>query len=674
MKALIEHQSAAFLNSWHRGGFVRGVTISQIKSALQKACRQFTDGADKKLDKQCKFLGLQCVVSAAALIQHLVAHVGRACDAKALHTNIWNRLIVMAINEDTVDINGLFCLHSILVDYEATHDIQAFDPIAFIHATYQAWYCLAKTEKCRVSSWIAPLFSQVDSPSYSHLKSKLLVPCFDNQSLQDAYKSNDFESFLAQLLGYDALCFNVDEKDSKKKKAKMKWIDDLFVSKLGMTAEQAAMVVALMTRKDENDRMRLHVAVMLFYHQSGMLVDQASDYRSLLTHRRTFKQSDLCALLEKTIEDGQLTVGQVQFVYDQHTGCKIQDPNGSIVPFAQAGALVNHRAVTLSQLLALLEQAYIQKSRELTKHKKVNGTLSKTFGSNPPIRKKVKLSASTQPIVQSSSQVYKLLRVIEILGFKPNPAALVVTFQGIPGEHFVKLGGSVQEQRTAASLSHKMSQFGLFQPTGVTADVQVLVDVDFHSKIASFRQTLSSDPSRARELKWIARLVTLNGPLHPTSSGTYPMLLMPRLIGATKLCDLSSTFWTAASADVVADFIKVLIARRLLMITDTNCFNITFLEASGTFFSTDHNMIKNKNDRQRLVFESFTLKTAQPFKAAVINMVTRCSRESALVGSLLDFCDAVVSQDLSPSSQQFLLRLGDFLRKEMYFPVNELLK
>ena len=182
MKTLIANESAAFLDSWHRGGLRNGPSISVLKSAMQKAYRQFTDGADKTLDRHCKLLALQCFVTSAALNQHLITHADRVSEAKALYTNIWNRLIVMAINEDTVDINGLFCLYSIIVDYEASHNIQAFDPVAYVHAVYQAWYCLAKTEKCRVTSWIAPLFSQSDcqqNPSYSAIQSYLFVPSCD---------------------------------------------------------------------------------------------------------------------------------------------------------------------------------------------------------------------------------------------------------------------------------------------------------------------------------------------------------------------------------------------------------------------------------------------------------------------------------------------------------------
>lgn len=691
LKTLIAAVSDALLDSWHRGGFRKGPTISVLKSAMQKAYRQFTNGVDKTLDQDCKFLAVQCFVSAGALIQHLVTHAGRASDAKALYTNIWNRLIVMAINEDTVDINGLFCLHSILMDYEASHDINNFDPVAYVHATYRAWYCLAKTEKCRLTSWIAPLFTQADyeqNPSYCHLQSYLFVPSFDAQVMQDAYAGNDFQIFLAQLLRYDALHFDADATEAQKKKAKGKWIDDLLVGKLGMTAEEAAMVAALMKRKDENDRMRLHLAVMLFYRRNGILADQVGDYRTLLAHPKTFNETSLCNVLEKTIADGRLTVGRVQFVYDQHTGNSIRDQNGTVIPFAEAGAYVNHPAPPLSQLLEPLEQAYIQRSRNVTLAKsnkrKSNTTASvaKKVKTQSPVAQPVAAQpvaaqpVAAQPVAAqpvASSQVYKLERVVEILGFKPNPVALIVTFQGVSGEYFVKLGGSAQEQMTAADLSHKMSRFGLYQPQGVTADIQMQVDSEFHSKVASFVQTLTSDPSRARELKWITRLVTLKGPLHPTSTGSYPMLLMPRIIGATKLCDMPSTFWTTASVDRVAEFVKVLIARRVLMITDTNCFNITFLEASGDFFSTDHNAIKN--DKQMAIFQSFTLKTAQSFKAELINMVSRCSAEPAFVDSLIDFCGAILSsKDLPPSSQPFLLRLHDFLKKEMCFPADELLK
>ena len=110
---LITSNSGKMHDHWHRGGFKGlGPSIAAIKSAIQKACRQLPkDDVDKA--NSCKYLALQCFVAASALIENMLL-LKRVSDAKSLYTNMWNRLIIMSIDEDTVDINGALCLHEIL--------------------------------------------------------------------------------------------------------------------------------------------------------------------------------------------------------------------------------------------------------------------------------------------------------------------------------------------------------------------------------------------------------------------------------------------------------------------------------------------------------------------------------------------------------------------------------
>lgn len=382
---LAHSKSAQMLPGWYGGGFKSpGPSISVLKSAMQKAFRQYTNGEDVATDKGCKYLALQCFVAVSALITNMLS-LKRVTDAKSLYTNMWNRLIVMTIDEDTVDINAALCLCAILKEYEK--DLPSVDsvdeknqwlfaPVEYVHAMYKAWHCLAKTHKHRVTSHISPLFKEADytlNPSYRTLASELLHSDYDAVDVTSAFEEGDFLKFIAAMMRYDKSHFLLDGKKSEKKKAKDRWIDDLFIKKFNMGEAEAEAIRYLYTRRDENDRMRLHVAIMLFYRRHNLLRDQVECYRDLLAFvdKKKFSEENLCKILESLFEKG-LDVDGVAFVYDQHTGKTIRNPEGEELTFAEAGAMVNHmaRLPAPREVMNRLENAYIERSRE---NKKASG-------------------------------------------------------------------------------------------------------------------------------------------------------------------------------------------------------------------------------------------------------------------------------------------------------------
>lgn len=416
----VERNTSKLLPNRYHGGFCNGPSISVVKSGMQKACRQFTNGGVKYLDMDCEYLSLQCFVAVAALIYNMI-FAGRVSDARGLYTNMWNRLIVMSLCEDTVDINGALCLCAILKRHETAFPFDekwTFDPVEYVRAMYKSWYCLAKTQKHRITSHIIELFNKDDmNESFRTIADELLQETYDTIDVIDAFKDGNFLNFIAAMMRYDG-SHAIGGKPAEIKKAKHKWIDDLFVKKFKMKEDEAKAIKYLCDRKDEQNRMRLHTAIMLFYRQhsdNGLLIDQVKSYTDLLVFvddkfsaAEELSDVSLTDVLQSLLKDG-LDVGRVEYVYDQHTGHIIRGRDGEEMTFAEAGAKVNHKAglPASPEVMRRFEDAYIEKNRAKKRKvpqwsTKMMQTLKSRLATNKKAGKGCEMDGMVSPAVNGS--------------------------------------------------------------------------------------------------------------------------------------------------------------------------------------------------------------------------------------------------------------------------------
>ena len=243
---------------------------------------------------------------------------------------------------------------------------------------YKAWPCIAKTWQAHITSHVCPLFNEADyRPVFLSRSLMSLGEQVRRGDVTEAFEEGDFLKFIAAMMRYDK-SHPLGSKPKGIKAAKHEWIDDLFVAKLGMEESEASAIRYLFTRRDENDRMRLHVAIMLFYRRHSLLGDDSRrSYKDLLASvdRKRFSEEKLCELLQGLFDDGLQVPEAVEYVYDQHVGQTIQNPENpeEELTFAEVGAKVCHVPKLPAPLKLVMEpfaNAYIERSRNISRAKK----------------------------------------------------------------------------------------------------------------------------------------------------------------------------------------------------------------------------------------------------------------------------------------------------------------